>query len=74
MDYAAVAEGMDLIKWEDGTVELVEVQKIIKKEGKKFVLYSKDGKKKLGTHDSYGKAMAQERAIREDQKRKSRKK
>ena len=23
LDYAAVAEGMDLIKWEDGTVELV---------------------------------------------------
>lgn len=36
---------------------------MIKKEGKKYVLYSKDGKKKLGSHASRGDAKRQEAAI-----------
>jgi hypothetical protein len=40
-----------------------QVTKVIRKEGDKFVLYSKDGKKRLGTHDTRAKALAQERAI-----------
>jgi hypothetical protein len=43
--------------------EATVVTKDIRKEGNKYVLYSKDGKKKLGTHDSKAKAEAQERAI-----------
>ncbi|MBM4370122.1 MAG: hypothetical protein FJ098_00610 [Deltaproteobacteria bacterium] len=39
------------------------VGKVIRKEGKKWVLYDSKGKKKLGTHDTYEKARAQERAI-----------
>jgi hypothetical protein len=37
--------------------------KTIKQEEGKFVLYSSDGKKKLGTHDSKAEAIAQEVAI-----------
>jgi hypothetical protein len=40
-----------------------QVEKTIRKEGDKYVLYSKDGKKKLGTHGSKKAAQAQERAI-----------
>lgn len=36
---------------------------MIKKSGKKFILYTKDGKKKLGTHPTRESALAQERAI-----------
>lgn len=36
---------------------------MIKREGKKWVLYSKDGKKKLGTHYSRADAKSQEAAI-----------
>ena len=36
---------------------------MIKKEGSKWVLYTKDGKKRLGTHKSRAKAIAQEHAI-----------
>lgn len=36
---------------------------MIRKEGDKYILYAKDGKKKLGTHDTLKKAVAQERAI-----------
>lgn len=36
---------------------------MIKHEGDKWVLYSHDGKKKLGTHDTKSEAEAQERAI-----------
>ena len=41
----------------------VVVDKVIRKEGGKWVLYTKDGKKKLGTHDSKEAALKQERAI-----------
>lgn len=36
---------------------------MIKKSGKKWILYTKDGKRKLGTHDTREEALAQERAI-----------
>lgn len=36
---------------------------MIRKLSGKFVLFSKDGKRKLGTHDTREKALAQERAI-----------
>lgn len=36
---------------------------MIKKEGKQFVLYSKDGSKVLGKHSSRGDAKRQEAAI-----------
>jgi len=41
-----------------------ELEKVIREEGGKFVLYSRDGKKKLGVHDTEEGALAQERAIR----------
>lgn len=37
--------------------------KTIKEEGGKFILYSQDGKKNLGTHDSRAEAIVQEIAI-----------
>lgn len=36
---------------------------MIKKSGSRWILYSKDGKRKLGTHATRGEALAQERAI-----------
>lgn len=42
---------------------LVPFKETIKKVGKKFVLFSKDGMKELGTHDTYADALAQEQAI-----------
>jgi len=36
---------------------------VIKKRGRKWVLYSKDGRRILGEHDTYRQALAQERAI-----------
>jgi len=36
---------------------------VIKREGNRYVLYTRDGKKVLGRHSSKEKAMAQERAI-----------
>lgn len=36
---------------------------MIKKVGSKYVLYTKDGKKKLGSHKTKAEALAQERAI-----------
>lgn len=36
---------------------------MIKKSGKKWVLWTKDGKRKLGTHATRAEALAQERAI-----------
>lgn len=36
---------------------------MIKHEGGKWILYTKDGSKKLGTHDTEAEAVAQERAI-----------
>lgn len=36
---------------------------MIRKEGKKWILYSRDGSKRLGIHPSKEKAAAQERAI-----------
>lgn len=44
--------------------------KTIKEEGGKFVLYSKDGKKKLGTHDTKQEAIDQEVAIAKSKKKK----
>jgi len=40
-----------------------DLQKIIRQEGKEWVLYSSDGKKVLGRHKSEKEALAQERAI-----------
>lgn len=39
------------------------LNEIIKHEGDKWVLYNHTGKKVLGRHPSYKKALAQERAI-----------
>lgn len=36
---------------------------MIKKTGSKYVLYTKDGSRKLGTHASRASALKQERAI-----------
>jgi len=41
---------------------------MIRKERNKFILYNKSGDKKLGTHDSYDKALKQERAIKANMK------
>lgn len=40
-----------------------KIEKIIRQEGDKWVLYSSDGKKVLGRHDTKEQALAQERAI-----------
>ncbi len=37
---------------------------MIKKVGNKWVLYTKDGKRVLGTHSTKREALAQERAIK----------
>jgi hypothetical protein len=49
-------------------VKNIFTNKTIKKEGNKWVLYTKDGKRKLGTHDSREDALAQERAIEANKK------
>lgn len=36
---------------------------MIKKSGNKWILYTKDGKRKLGTHATRKEAEAQERAV-----------
>lgn len=36
---------------------------MIKKQGDKYILYTKDGSKKLGEHDTRRQALAQEVAI-----------
>lgn len=36
---------------------------MIKKSGSRWILYTKDGKRKLGTHTTREEALAQERAI-----------
>ena len=36
---------------------------MIKKVGKRWALFTKDGKRKLGTHDTREEAVAQERAV-----------
>lgn len=36
---------------------------MIKKSGNRWILYTKDGKRKLGTHATREEAQAQERAI-----------
>jgi len=46
----------------------VEETKTIKKEDGKWVLYTKDGKRKLGTHDTRAEAVAQEQAIEANKK------
>ena len=46
------------------------IEKIIRHEGSKWVLYTRDGKKKLGTFDTKAEALAQERAIHARQARK----
>lgn len=38
---------------------------MIKQVGDKWILFSKDGKRKLGIHDSIYKAKAQESAIKQ---------
>lgn len=42
---------------------------IIRKKGKKYVLYDSKGKKVLGVHDTYEKASRQEKAIQIAKKR-----
>lgn len=42
---------------------------MIRKEGKKTILYSSDGKRKLGEHSSKKAAIAQEVAIKYSQAR-----
>lgn len=42
---------------------------MIKKEDGRYCLYSKDGKKKLGCHDSEEKAKEQERAVQAEKKK-----
>ena len=37
---------------------------MIKKEGEKYILYTSDGKRKLGTHHSHADAARQEAAIK----------
>jgi len=39
------------------------LNEVIRKEGNKWVLYNKTGKKKLGTHNTKKEAEAQEAAI-----------
>lgn len=56
---------------EFGMVEMVEVVKVIRKEGSKWVLYDSSGKKKLGTHDTKAEAKAQETAIKLSKARKA---
>lgn len=36
---------------------------MIKKSGNKWILYTKDGKRKLGTHATRAEALAQEKAV-----------
>lgn len=43
----------------------------IRHEGGKWVLYTKDGSRKLGTHNTEGEAMAQEKAIESAKKRRA---
>ena len=42
---------------------------IVKKHGDKWVLWTKDGKRRLGTHDSAREAYAQEYAIQKSEER-----
>jgi hypothetical protein len=42
---------------------------MIKRNGNKWELWSADGKKLLGTHNTRGEALAQERAIQANKKR-----
>lgn len=51
-------DSLDKIRNEDS-----EVEKIIKQEDSKWVLYSKDGAEVLGKHDTKEQALAQERSI-----------
>lgn len=52
-----------------GGLARAELEKVIREEDGKFVLYSRDGKKKLGSHDTKEEAMAQERAVRSQVKK-----
>ena len=45
------------------------ITNVIKKEGGKFALFTKDGKRKLGTHDSEEGAKKQEASIKASEKR-----
>ncbi len=44
---------------------------IVKQEGDKWVLWTKDGKRRLGTHDTARKAYAQEYAIQKAEERRA---
>lgn len=46
-------------------------QAVIRRSGDKWILYTKDGKRKLGTHDSKLKAIKQEYAIEKSKMRKA---
>ena len=49
-------------------------QSMIRKEGDKYVLRTKDGKRVLGRHPTKGKAVAQEKAIQKSKRGGGRKK
>lgn len=42
---------------------MLEAGRVIKKSGNKWILYTKDGKRKLGTHSTRAEALAQEKAV-----------
>jgi hypothetical protein len=44
---------------------------MVKKENDKYVLYTKDGKRKLGTHDTLAQALSQEAAVNISKARKA---
>ena len=46
---------------------------MIRKQGKKYVLMTSSGSRKLGTHPSRAKALAQERAIQAAKHRRGKK-
>jgi len=48
---------------------MAEIAKMIKHVGGKWVLYTRDGKRVLGTHDTREEAVAQEQAILSSQAR-----
>jgi 8-oxo-dGTP pyrophosphatase MutT (NUDIX family) len=51
--------------------DVLEKTAVIKEEDGKYKLYTRDGSRVLGTHDSYEKAAAQERAIQHSKAKKA---
>lgn len=65
--YRSRINGIDIANSDKSLVDKIKDvllgTKTIKKENGKWVLYTKDGKRKLGTHESKEEALAQERVI-----------